>query len=1497
MTIVLRAVLFFLVLSFTYIALPSQDALAYSGGTKGWCGGLPPLGSGLSACASDPDTACDQQFSAWAWQPGATNKGARDSFRWDVKACDWDRGPGGGPAGSLVNFDCAQGYYPQPNGTCVQDAEQMPVTPVCQCDADPSPKTTRPIDIKSGAKFFRFEDFRTADGSLVIERLFNSRSYGGTVVQIAQAALGLGANWRLGFQHEIGLDPNNGGRLELETADGGSYPFYKGDSGLQLYAGNWKYGPPRQNMYKMEYVGSWPANTADILNASSQWKMTDPNDAVWIFQTIQDPTIGNYRTGRPISVTFRGGLQWTFTYGSYHELTSIQDSYGKQITFTWTLQSRVINGVSGTYPTALTSATLPDGTKLNYLYDFVSTGTTGFNASDRLVGVEHRDASNVLLDKSSYLYENSDLPWHVTGILDSAGTRRWTVEYDADGHATASKGPSDVEKSTVAYNSTPAYPTFTRTVTNALGKSTVYTYGFSDYHLYSIAGQASTNSPATNTTYDYSSGYVSTITDAEGRVTQTYRNGVGQPTQIIDGYGTSSARTTNVTWHSNLNVPTEVARPSLTTDYAWNASGQLTQVTQTDTTSQSVPYSTHGQTRTWTFTYNPYGALLTVDGPLSGTGDTVTYTYNSSGYLSSITNEVGQTTTISSIDGRGLPTTIVDPNGVTTSLIYDSEGRLASYTADPSGLSATTTIIHNAVGDVTKVVRPNGEYLQYTYSDARQVTRIEDASGAAMIYTRDKLGNPTGLEVKDAGGNLQLSQTGVFDEIGRLSKLIGASSQTWVQGYDKTDNLVSITDPRANVIAWSFDALNRLIKVTDEELNVVNLTRNGKDEITNYSDPRSLNTGFVRNGFGDVIQSTSSDVGTSVYVYNALGKVTQITDGRGIVTSLSYDNAGRLLTKQYPASTSENIVYTWDGTAGGNKGVGHVTRIDDQSGSIQFSYNALGQVIQETKTTSSIAYTVSYAYDLSGNISQITYPSGRTVNYSRGSTGQVTGVTTKASTSSPTAILASAAAYQPFGSLQTLTYGNGLVLSKSFTQDYNLSALSVAQGSTLIVSLSYGYANGDFDVTSITDNIVAARSEDYTYTASHRLQSASGSWGVQSFVQDSVGNRTSDIFNDGTTTVTRVLAYPSNSNRLSGITQASMPVRTLSYDGAGNVTTDVQGSTTYNYHYNNRSRLDQLTTGSTVTANYTYDGLERMAVRATQNMTPSATTHYIYDRAGHLLVEASYTGAVQREYVWIDNMPLALFAGLDTASPQQWYVHSDHLDRPSKMTDGSGAVVWDAYYWPYGQVRTISGAASNNLRFPGQYFLVESGLNYNWHRHYDPTIGRYLQSDPRGFINGPSTYSYVKSMPTMLVDPLGLAAAPNSAECDQLRGQIYSKFFKLIVELRKYDPVGDAIGGFKAARGRITKPGGHYEEITNLQRGLKNDIDEYNRKCRNFDDPDDSGCPRIPKDIDEAANRPVPKPESPYTDPGEDPGPSTSGPYFPAPPFPGPFRGRIPIPW
>ena len=70
------------------------------------------------------------------------------------------------------------------------------------------------------------------------------------------------------------------------------------------------------------------------------------------------------------------------------------------------------------------------------------------------------------------------------------------------------------------------------------------------------------------------------------------------------------------------------------------------------------------------------------------------------------------------------------------------------------------------------------------------------------------------------------------------------------------------------------------------------------------------------------------------------------------------------------------------------------------------------------------------------------------------------------------------------------------------------------------------------------------------------------------------------------------------------------------------------------------------------------------------------------------------------------------------------HVHVDHLNRPVRMTDAAKASVWTVEWTPWGAPHAISGTAALDLRFPGQWFQLESGLHCNWHRHYDPSLGR-----------------------------------------------------------------------------------------------------------------------------------------------------------------------------
>ena len=60
------------------------------------------------------------------------------------------------------------------------------------------------------------------------------------------------------------------------------------------------------------------------------------------------------------------------------------------------------------------------------------------------------------------------------------------------------------------------------------------------------------------------------------------------------------------------------------------------------------------------------------------------------------------------------------------------------------------------------------------------------------------------------------------------------------------------------------------------------------------------------------------------------------------------------------------------------------------------------------------------------------------------------------------------------------------------------------------------------------------------------------------------------------------------------------------------------------------------------------------------------------------------------------------------------------------------------------------------LRLPGQRYDQETGLRYNYYRDYDPSLGRYEESDPIGLRGGLNTYAYVVGNPLSHFDMFGL---------------------------------------------------------------------------------------------------------------------------------------------
>ena len=219
--------------------------------------------------------------------------------------------------------------------------------------------------------------------------------------------------------------------------------------------------------------------------------------------------------------------------------------------------------------------------------------------------------------------------------------------------------------------------------------------------------------------------------------------------------------------------------------------------------------------------------------------------------------------------------------------------------------------------------------------------------------------------------------------------------------------------------------------------------------------------------------------------------------------------------------------------------------------------------------------------------------------------------------------------------------------------------------------------------------------------------------------------------------------YTAGSNRIKRIESQSSSVALPSIDRE--------------FVYNDANRLKEVWDAGALTGSYIHNAQGQR----TRKTTDQGTTVYHYDLQGLLIAETEADGSLIREYIWQGGEPLAqidVSGGVETLI----YLHTDHLMTPRLATDASGTVVWRWEGEAFGESATQEDPDGDglltevNLRFPGQYFDSESGLVQNWFREYDPSTGRYLQSDLIGLDGGINTYGYVGGNPLYWIDSYGL---------------------------------------------------------------------------------------------------------------------------------------------
>ena len=1203
-----------------------------------------------------------------------------------------------------------------------------------------------PINIASGNKFEQDTDYRSPTPWLVFRRFYNSIPYG-----VLQSTLG--PQWRHSFDRSL------------------EFIQYSGNT----HANTANLFRPDGTRPQFTWTGStWAAqaDNADTLNEQDNTSGSPIGYSAFVAETRQTEQYSV--AGLLQSITDANGKVTTLAYSTASTPSSVAPTPNLLLTVT-DPQGRTLSFTYNSNGT-ISSVTLPDGGKLSYSYN---------STSGVLTSAQYPDGKT-----RQYVYNESSLmqlgtsPVALTGLVDELGNRFESTNY-FEGAASGTQSASGAGAMSYSFGTltTPLGLKLSLGFQNALGA----------YKPASSSQSCGTQCNETNesATYD-ANGYPATTTDWNGNVTKTTYDANGLLDVQIDASGASTQRTTTTTWNTALRVPltrrvTDTYGNTFDTEaWAYNAAGQVTAHCLIDpAVSGASGYSCGSAAqapagvRQWSSTYCTavngtqcplFGLKLTDTGPRTDLIQTTTYSYYLTasatscgtpgaacyqpGDLKSVTDALGHVTTIASYDADGRPTRLTDANGINTDLTYTPRGWLATRSIN----GALTTYGYTAYGALASVTDPDGVQTTYTYDAAHRLTRLTDALGNYLQYTLDAAGNRIKEQTYTANGTLTTTLNRTYNTLGQLTQVTDGLGHAVFNAsangaYDGNGNLLLSADANGIQQQRSYDGLNRQLSQVDNYQGTDSTANtaiwsylDAADRLTGVMDPSQLKTATTYDGLSNPTAQSSPDTGTSYSDYDAAGNRVEHYDAKGIEVFYSYDALNRLTTVSYPDS-SQNISYHYDeansvtGCPTTSAPIGRLTRIVEANVTTVFCRGPHGNLIERDQITASGTDYTEMSYTPGDRLSSRIYPDGANASYSRNANGQISAISLSPphQGSSPAV---SNISYLPFGPISSYTLGNGQTITRSYDANNRLTDLTSP-------ALNLHYARDAMgNITAQGDAPGAANpTETYSYDPLYRLtQVSAGGTAQESVTYNATGDRTSKSGGD---LATGTYSYNTGTHQLTATGNYARAA-----DANGNTTAIIQPASTYGLGYSDRNRLTVAQLNGSTIGSYTYNALgERI-----QKTAGATATRFIYDDDQQLLT-AEATGSGTRDYVWLDELPVAVVDSVNGGVQGLGYITADALGTPRAVATSWGATVWQ---WSttgnaWGEASPTSNGYVLNLRYPGQYYDAESGTNYNMFRTYEPATGRYLQSDPVGLLGGISTFGYVDGNPLSYIDPYGLA--------------------------------------------------------------------------------------------------------------------------------------------
>ncbi len=756
-------------------------------------------------------------------------------------------------------------------------------------------------------------------------------------------------------------------------------------------------------------------------------------------------------------------------------------------------------------------------------------------------------------------------------------------------------------------------------------------------------------------------------------------------------------------------------------------------------------------------------------------GQSVSFTYNSNGQLSDISDAI-------TTDVR------------TFSFIYDNAKNLVTAT-DPLGHKFTYTYLTN--GPMKTLADKNANKIDIIYYSGYSVSEVVGCN-KRMSFSYDTLMHSTVATDHMENGNNQVT-TYKYEIIDRVAWLTDISGNccgfNLKYEYDKYGNKVKTTDANGNVTHFTYDTYgnmltmtdalsqtdtytyssgyNRITSYKDHKGNLYNLTYDTKGNLTQITSPENQTYSANYNANGDIISSTDSKGNVFTYNYDAFGNPTTVIGPENYSATLSFDARGNLLS--YTDANGNNTYAQYDI-------LNRLKKITDPiNENIQLSYDANGNAVSTINQNNEIT---SYHYDASDRLTELSDPMGNkgylyydamdNLKSMRNALGngikmdydtrnRLTSVKDSENNSSQYN-------YDAHGNVISMTMKNGRELNFTYDNLHRVTAISDDKGQ--LATLSYD-VNGN--VTSYINGTGATTTA--TYDNLNRPTK----------VTDPLGNSSSFTYdkNNNVTSITDRNGFSSyytydNLNRVETFTNNIGAVIKVDYDVLGNVSelTDQNNhATSYTYDelnrqkkmtfpdgtylenfYDNKGNINSFrrTDGSTIT--YQYDTLKRMTKRTLPDgqvflnrviseTFDGRTTSYQYDIAGSTQTTTYPDGSViQKEF---DTRSRLLKISKDSITIAQYaYNNADQL---LSKTYGNGVITTMQYDFAnrLSSISTGNGSIQNtSFTYDKEYnktaIVRNNNLSLSEQFMYDKNyrLSNYKRGTPGGGIITNNSYTY-----------------------------------------------------------------------------------------------------------------------------------------------------------